>query len=416
MQTFDFSLPFHAPATGAKPFHGLAWLMRQAFSGADLKPVATRLLERAGQDPNDGHALMDLSIVLQLMGSREVGLSMQGEALKVQQLFHLPAAGECRIRLLAILSPGDLMANTPLEFLLEGSDVALDLLYVVPGRPFPTALPEHDVVFIAVGESDENRPLLKQIQEMAGTFTRPMINTPARIAALSRDGACSLLRPLPGVVMPTSVRVGRSVLEQIGSDELSISTVLSDGAFPLIVRPVGSHAGQSLGKLDHPGAVAGYLRETPGSEFYLSRFVDYQNPDGLYRKYRIILIGGRPFVCHMGISSHWMIHYLNAGMTDSAEKRAEEARFMADFENGFARRHAAAFAVLTQRLKLDYVGLDCSETQDGELLIFEVDSDMIVHGMDPADLFAYKAAPMRKLFAAFRDLLVQAMAHGRNRN
>ena len=32
------------------------------------------------------------------------------------------------------------MANTPLEFLLEGSDVALDLLYVVPGRPFPAAV------------------------------------------------------------------------------------------------------------------------------------------------------------------------------------------------------------------------------------------------------------------------------------
>ena len=118
-----------------------------------------------------------------------------------------------------------------------------------------------------------------------------------------------------------------------------------------------------------------------------------------------MLIQGRPFICHMAVSERWMVHYMNAGMTESAEKRAEEARFMAAFEADFAARHAGAFAQLHERLGLDYFGIDCAETPDGRLLLFEADVAMIVHAMDPEDPFAYKKAPMHKLFGAFEAML-----------
>ena len=100
----------------------------------------------------------------------------------------------------------------------------------------------------------------------------------------------------------------------------------------------------------------------PQEEFYISRFIDYRAPDGLFRKYRIVLIDGRPFLCHIAISQHWMIHYLNAGMAESAEKRAEEARCMASFDKDFARRHAAALRAIHERAGLDYLGIDCGES------------------------------------------------------
>jgi len=150
------------------------------------------------------------------------------------------------------------------------------------------------------------------------------------------------------------------------------------------------------------------LHTRPEVEFYISRFVDYRGTDGLFRKYRIVLIEGRPFVCHMAISSHWMIHYLNAGMSESPEKRAEEARFMESFDGDFAHRHAAAFRAIYERMGLDYLGIDCGETADGSLLIFEVDSNMIVHAIDPVEVFPYKQPQMRKVFTAFRSMLVNA--------
>jgi glutathione synthase/RimK-type ligase-like ATP-grasp enzyme len=207
--------------------------------------------------------------------------------------------------------------------------------------------------------------------------------------------------------MPTSERIDRLTLEGIGRGELSISTVLEDCRFPIIVRPVGSHAGKGLVKLDHPDGVADYLPAMQEQAFFVTPFIDYRRADGQFRKSRIAVIDGHPFVCHMAISDHWMIHYMNAGMAESAAKRAEEARFMDSFDADFAHRHAAAFAAITARLGLDYYGIDCAETLDGQLLIFEVDTSMIVHAMDPIDVFPYKQPQMRKVFAAFRDMLAK---------
>lgn len=393
------------------PLIGLAPLMRKAFSGVDLKPLGTQLIERSARNPQDAHTLMDLSTVLQLTGNRDLALATQAHALEMQQIYRIPAASDkANLHLLAIMAPGDLMANTPLEFLLENSDVTLDMLYLAPGMDALPELPDHDVLFVAVGESDDNRPLLEQLAQVTQHWPRPVLNAPERIANLSRDRACNLLRAAPGIDMPKSARISRGMLEQIGRGELPIGGVLEDGGFPIIVRPVGSHAGHGLDKLEQQQDIAAYLQTMPHAEFYVARFVDYRGADGLFRKYRIILIDGQPYVSHMAISSHWMIHYLNAGMTESAEKRAEEASFMARFDEDFVPRHTQAFRAITERIGLDYVGLDCGETADGNLLIFEVDSDMIVHAMDPVDMFPYKQPQMQKLFTAFRRMLGNAAA------
>ncbi|GAO35721.1 glutathione synthase [Sulfuricella sp. T08] len=397
-----------------EPLIGLAALMRMAYSGVDLAPLGAQLIARAERNPADANALMDLSTVLQLRGNRETALDVQAQALAFQQLYRLPTAGsQSEIRLLAIMGPGDLMANSPLEFLLEDADVALDLLYVAPGLPLPPSLPDHDVLFVAIAQSDKNLPLLQEIASAIKSWPRPVLNKPDRIAWMSRDGACALLKSVPGVVMPVTARISRQVLEQIGHEALSITTVLEDGVFPVIVRPVDSHAGQCLEKIEHPAALADYLRTMPNGEFYVARFVDYRSPDGQFRKYRIVLIDGRPFVSHMAISDHWMIHYLNAGMADSAEKRDEEALFMADFDTGFARRHEQAFRDINKRVGLDYLGIDCGETADGKLLIFEIDSCMIVHAIDPVDVFPYKQPQMQKVFSAFREMLFNASRNKR---
>ena len=52
------------PEPGRPPLIGLAALMRQAFSGVDLKPLGAQLIERSARDPDDANALMDLSTVL----------------------------------------------------------------------------------------------------------------------------------------------------------------------------------------------------------------------------------------------------------------------------------------------------------------------------------------------------------------
>jgi hypothetical protein len=206
-------------------------------------------------------------------------------------------------------------------------------------------------------------------------------------------------------VIPTTQRIRRETLEAIGAGAATIGSVLVDASFPIIARPIGSHAGGGLLKLDDVPAVADYLRARSEDEFYISPFIDYRSADGLFRKYRIALIDGRPYASHMAVSQHWMVHYLNAGMTESAAKREEEARFMAAFDQDFAVRQKTALRAIAERVGLAYFAIDCGELPDGSLLLFEADVAMIVHAMDPPDMFPYKGPQMRKVFAAFDAML-----------
>jgi hypothetical protein len=394
-----------------EPLQGLAKLMTAAYSGTSLAPLGAALVERATRDPDDANALMDLSIVLQLLGQRDVGVATQAQALAVQQLYNLaPAPNAARtLRVLALMTHGDLSTNAPLEFLAQQAGVSLDMLYVAADQPFPSEVPDHDVLYVAINEADQTQALLAGLQEFAQVWPRPVINLPARILDLARDRAYALVDDIPGVLMPLTARVARQTLEQLAQRELQLDAVIADASFPIILRPVGSHAGRGLMRCDDLAAVADYLRQLPDLEFFASRFIDYRSPDGRYRKYRIVLIDGRPFLCHMAVSAHWMVHYLNAGMGDDADKRAEEANCMAGFEQGFAAQHAAALQTIHERFGLEYLGLDCAETPDGQLLIFELDSGPIVHAMDAVDVFPYKQEPMRKVFQAFRGMLEAAM-------
>ena len=169
--------------------------------------------------------------------------------------------------------------------------------------------------------------------------------------------------------------------------------------------------GRGLTRLDSPEALAGWLASSTEGEAYIARYVDCRGADGQFRKVRVAVVDGRPYACHLAISESWIVHYQTAGMATSAGKRAEEERFMASFDDGFARRHEVALREIDARIGLDYLGIDCAETADGTLLVFEVDNAMIVHAMDPVDLYPYKQPQMRRVFTAFRDLLARAAAN-----
>jgi glutathione synthase/RimK-type ligase-like ATP-grasp enzyme len=389
---------------------GLAALMRRHLAGEDLALLCQSLLERAAQDPRDASALLDAAIILQFRGNPDIAMKLQQEALKLCRHYRIPAALPVRLRLLALVAPGEIMANVPLECLLEHSDIELNLYYAILGDTAPTDIPDHDRLFIAIGESAANQRLLTDWLPRLANWPRPVLNHPRHIARIARDTAARCLHGLPGIIMPPTWRIGLEALRQLTAGSAPDARLPSELDFPLIIRPLDSHAGHSLYKIDSPAQLAQPLQAMPGDEFFVAPFIDYRSHDGLFRKYRVILIDGQPFACHMAISSHWMIHYLNAGMADSPEKRAEEADFMANFDQAFALRHGPALAAIDRRIGLDYLGIDCAETQDGRLLIFEVDPAMVVHAMDPIDLYPYKQAAMQKIFTAFRSMLLLAAA------
>jgi hypothetical protein len=177
------------------------WLRR--LSMAELGPLWNVLVRRLAADPDDAAALMDLSTIAHLQGRAGHRIALQAAALDQRQIYRqLPAVGGPNpMRLLAFVAPGDFLANNPVEFLLEGSGVNLDMVYVLLGASLPE-VPEHDIAMIAVAQTDENGAILSELSRVTRAWPRPVINAADQIARLTRTGAWQLLKRAPGVVIP----------------------------------------------------------------------------------------------------------------------------------------------------------------------------------------------------------------------
>ncbi len=310
---------------------GFAKLTKMAFDGYDLRPLWMTLMEKVESGTAEAGEGLDLSLIAQLLGEKQTGLAIQAEVLAFHRLFRSPCAvQQPKLRVLALAAAIDMGGNTPIEFLLEGSVIELLTLYVMPDSDLSSALPEHDIAIVVASDSDD----------------------------------CAAARSVSLIATPRYGRARCSILPSAYAIWIAISCIVSSGAskastfrrlymrrgrncrmgrnrwhhwrrsqgdrtFPIIIRPRRSHAGIGLAKLDDHAALGAYLNTRPEHDFFISRFVDYASEDGLFRKYRVVVVDGRPYACHMAISDQWNIWYLNAGMSGQCEQAPRRGGFHA---------------------------------------------------------------------------------------
>jgi hypothetical protein len=393
---------------------GFARLTTMAFGGTDLRPLRDQLISKVVAGTAGAGEGLDLSLIAQLLGDKPTGMAIQAEVLAFHQLFRSPCSTEKpSLRVLALAAAMDMGGNTPIEFLLENSGIELLTLYVVAGVELPVPLPDHDVAIVIASDSDQCREALRKIEIAASRWPRPLLNPPRLVGNLDRDKLYRLLSGIEGLDIPVTAPATRAQLQELAQPNAGLADLAAEFEFPIIVRPLGSHAGVGLARIDDRAAIGRYLLARPEQEFFVSRFVDYSGDDGLFRKYRIVIVDGRPYACHMAIADRWDIWYLNAGMAFSESKRLEEEGFMRTFDSAFAARHQRALAAMIERIGLDYFTVDCAENRRGELLIFEADNTAVVHNMDSPELFPYKAPQMRRVFEAFAAMLCRRARDGR---
>lgn len=397
-----------SPVSSEKPDRarilGMQSIVSLIYAGHDVTPLWNDLMQRATADQTDAATLLDMATILHTLGRADEARQLLTSAVALRRDFCVVHGDGSGPHLLAFVTVGDFMANTPLDFLLAGSNCVLWLHYVDLETRALTDLPEYDVAFMAIGESTENAPLLAHMQKLLAGFNGPVMNSnPELISRLTRDGVSGMLAGEPSILSPRTYRVSRADLVAVGAGTKRLEDCISGLAFPLVIRPISTHAGHGMERITDLSGLSDWLGIQPAQELYVAPFIDFRGADGFYNKQRVVFIDGKAFASHMALSDHWIVHYLSAGMGQSPEKRAVEQAWMENFDADFAVRHKDSFAALYRHIGLDYFGIDCAELPDGRLLVFELDVAMVVHNMDDPVVYPYKQIAMRKLFDGFID-------------
>lgn len=390
-----------------QPRLGIAHLSHLAYRGENLQNLQMSCLNAMFRDDNASAALMDLSVIAQIQGNRDMGLEWQDKALASHRAFSVNRRADDQPRVLVFAEAIDMGGNTPIEFLLMNSGFEVITFYPTDETQ-PADVPDHDVAFCAARADRLSAPAFSTlVRRLTADSGKPVLNLPETLIQPERDVLQHLFADTPGLRTARTARYERAELDR----SLSNATDLGDnvGPYPVIIRPLGSHAGVGLVKLSTSDDLATYLAQREEDAFFVSEFINYAAPDdGLFRKQRVVFVDGAPFPAHLAIADRWDLWYMNAGMDKSVAKRAEEETFMEDFA-AFHDRHATALKVVNDSFALDYFGIDCAEDRDGNLVVFEVDNALIVHNMEPEAVYPYKGKHMTRLFDAFEAMLLQAI-------
>jgi hypothetical protein len=366
----------------------------QLRSGKLVEAIAS--YERAvALSPDDAAMRLALAELILLQAGEEAAQPQYDAAFARRRIFSPVRPPRSAPQALALALPGPWPRNTPLDFIVDRSQVALHKWYLTEDAAADAAaLPPHDVVFNALSATEAGAAALAFAQRFVDGHDRPTINRPDRVGGTARPVLAATLCNVAGCTVPPTVRVPAEAVDQ------------AEIAFPRLVRPVDRHGGRDLARVDDPQELAEHVARTAAGVYDVSAFIDARCTDGYYRKYRVMFVDGEPLPYHLAIDTNWMLHWYRTPMAGEAWMRDEEARFLRDPAGAFPD-WSTTMPAIAAALGLDYAGIDCTVGADGAVLVFEADTAMLVHGNDPGDRFAYKQPAVARISAALQGLIVR---------
>jgi glutathione synthase/RimK-type ligase-like ATP-grasp enzyme len=261
----------------------------------------------------------------------------------------------------------DCLGNVELSSLVDPTRFELVPFLCGPVKGEPVRV-QCDVILNVICDPDTNAGALGIARRICNQLGVGVINHPDRVLASSRDDVAVALADLPAALVPRTVRITPTSVADVAKQVAAAGL-----GTPFLFREAGAHGGRGLvlvrGRKD-----ASELERFAfdGRHFYVSEFVDYRSPDGRYRKYRALVVGGYTHAKHMIAAEGWNIHAgQRAEMEKDAALVAEEEKVLVD---GLSDDLRMTFTTIHERLGLDYFGIDYGLLDDGRPVLFEVNA------------------------------------------
>ena len=347
-------------------------------------------------DPDFAAAHRGLSFVCEARGDDAGAQRRLERAFEKRAAWTLPYAGTgepLRVLLLVSGRGADIVSHPFLD-----DRVMQTTMFVPEGFRNGTVLPEHHVLFNGIGDADRGRASLERARAIVAQSPAPVINAPDRVLRTARDRTAALLEGIAGALAPRTERIARA---DVGPETLA----QRGWTYPLLLRSPGYQAGRYFERVNEPAELAPVLERLPGNELFAIAFADVSAADGSVRKYRALFIDGRLYPVHLAIGHAWKVHYFSADMSERADFRAEEARYLSDIDAVLGTRTVDVLAAIGRALALDYGGIDFGIDAAGNVVVFEANATMAIYLPPAGAEFAYRRPAYDAVIAAARTMI-----------
>jgi hypothetical protein len=351
--------------------------------------------------PDFAEAHQGLARVLAELGEDEAAARHRAQGFRERFLVERPFRGEGEgVPLLVLVASAG--GNVPTRFLIDDK-VYRTTIAVADFFDRARPLPDHAAVFNAIGDADLVRAALEAAEALLARSSAPILNPPRAVAATGRVDNARRMAGLAGVIVP---RIARFALRDLAVGGAEILRREGFG-FPLLLRRPGFHTGRYFVRVETAGELAQAVSTMPGADVLAIEYLDAEDGDGMFRKYRVMAVDGMLYPMHLAIAPLWKVHYFTAGMEQGDARRAEEARFLADMVGAIGPVAVAALGRVAGMLGLDYGGIDFALDGAGNVLLFEANATMAVNPPEPDPRWDYRRTAVARVRAAVATMLAR---------
>jgi hypothetical protein len=267
-------------------------------------------------------------------------------------------------------------------------------------RPSLPVVTSYRCLINQISDADRNRRMLEHLDSVLIGFEGKIVNHPSNVLKTSRDQVARLLAGTPGLRVPKVVR--------LRSDDARSEVERAGLSFPIILRHAGTHGGKVVGLFDTADDLQRAAAED--GDLFATEFVDYRSADGLYRKFRVCILGRSIILRHMIVSDGWNVHGRDRRrlMLGRPDLRDEERRLLQRPRQAFPSSVVETLRTVQKRMPLDYFGIDFGIDADGAVVLFEANAtmDFISPILDPEFAYGREVIPLarRAAFALIPEL------------
>jgi hypothetical protein len=316
-------------------------------------------------------ARLGLGAVLADLGFEDAAWEQRRLGHADRVLSTVPALGNDHpIRVLKLMSA--VGGNIPLDQVLTPLHFEVSELIVEFADRMPPS-ENYDTMINVIGDADLCQRGLEAAAALLRTISVRPLNPPERILPTGRASLSERLAALDGV---RTARV-RTLPRQLFREGRAAAALAAEGwRCPLLLRSPGYHGGHHFPRVETFDQIDAAGAGLPGNDVLAIEWLDSADADGMFRKYRAMLLGGETYPLHLAVSQRWKVHYFSSDMATSEAYRTEELRYLSDPASAIGDRAMLALRRIGETLGLDYAGVDFAIGADGTVLVFEANATM----------------------------------------